>query len=323
MKLLGSIVFILFLGLNTQAQFDTNYVYLTKGKFAVYPLFGSSYSKMQYDYTSISGVSHISYVSRNVNSIGIGLSFQRLGFSLSYELPFSDIPELNKQRAVSFRGGYSYRRFYFDFRARYFRGLEQKVVDFNDNNSLSIRKDMVLSQIGFNLLYFTSRKYNFDANFKNYNLQKKSAISFIVAGGYNYYGLKGRLNIVDTNAAQINSVVNKVNEKSLRTLSGIAFSLVYNKFYFSAIGVLGLSFNKNKIDLDQTINYYWNTTPAYESMLTIGYSSESFFVSLVYSLENDRSRIENLYLGSVHSIFEIKAGKKIDIKYLGKIGKYL
>jgi len=322
MRVLGVLIISLIFSINSLAQFDTNYVHLTRKKFALYPLYELSYSKIYYDFTNKSGVSHVNYETRNYNSIGIGASFYRLGFSLSYELPFSDIPQLKEQRAFSFRGGYSFKKLYADFRARYYKGMSQSVTAAYNLIAQSTRKNMLLKQIGINLMYFASSKFNFDANFKNYNLQKKSAITFVGSAGYNYYELNGKLNLIDTIYNE-NSLITRLNEHSMRILPGVAFSIVYKRFYISMLGLMGVSINNNNVVVNSSNNYYWNYTPAYESIVTIGYSNKDFFVSILYSIENDRSRIENLYLGTSHRILSVKVGKKIDNKYLGKLGKYL
>jgi hypothetical protein len=277
---------------------------------------------MSYDYTSDIGVTHVNYSTRNYNSIGIGASFYRLGFSLSFELPYSDIDLLKNQKAFSFRGGYSYNKLYGDLRLRRYNGLEQRVIENVGDEKIVIRKDMIFSQIGANLLYFTSSKFNYDANFKNYNRQIKSASTFIASGGYNRYDIDGALSFSDT-INKPGSVISNIQQNSFRILPGIAFSIVYKKFYISMLGLMGLSINNNIVELNKAINKYWNYTPNLEYSATIGYSSNSFFASIVYSIENDKSRIHGLYIGTRNNIISIKVGKKIDSKYLGKLAKYL
>lgn len=184
------------------------------------------------------------------------------------------------------------------------------------------RKDMLFSQIGVNLMYFASERFNFNANYKNYNIQRKSALTFVATGGYNYYHLDGRLNLID-NIYNENSLISNFYEYSVRVLPGIAFSIVYKKFYISMLGLMGVGINKNIVEVNDVKNYYSNYTPAFESIAALGYNSRDFFVSLIYSVENDHSRIDNLYLGASHTTMALKVGKKIEVKYLGKWGKYL
>ncbi len=307
---------------NSFAQFDTNYVFMTRSKFVVYPLYELSYSKINYDYKTNSGITNVSYATRNYNSIGIGASFYRLGFSLSYQLPFSDIDSLENQSAFSFRGGYSYKRFYGDLRLRRYKGLEQKIIDVDGVESVKIRKDMLFSQIGVNIIYFTSSKYSFDANFKNYNQQIKSAFTFVASAGYNIYNLDGNITVPKTTMV-LNSIITRVNQNSIRLLPGFAFSVVYKDFYMSIFGLFGVSFNKSRVEFNNTNSIYYNFTPDFEYIATIGYNSKDFFVSLNYSFENDYAKIKNLYVGTRNNTLSIKIGKKINSKYLGKLAKYL
>jgi len=317
--------FYLLISINIFAQFDTNYVYLTKDKFAVYPLGESAMSSFFFDNTNADGtVTSVNYHTRRFNSIGFGASFYRIGLSFSFEIPYTDIPELKKHSAFNFKGGYSYRKFYAELRMQSFSGVEEVIFDPNLNTSISkIRTDIKINQYGGNIYYFTARKFNYDANFKNYNIQKKSAFSPFVNVGINYYNIKGDFLLTDTVETNSESYVTRLGTISFRVSPSIAGTVVYKGFYFANMVGLGVGFTKNLLGFNKQERDYYGFMPVFEMNSTIGYANSNFFVSIVYSIESVRVKYDNSYLGTVNSLWSIKLGKKFDIKYLGKIGKYL
>ncbi len=317
---------LLFIALNVFSQFDTNYVFLTKNKFSVYPLFESSTSYFYYDFTNKNNDKQyfLSYRPRTYNSLGIGASFYRFGFSLTFELPNNSEPELNKYKAFSFKGGYSYKRFFGELRIRNYNGVIENVTYYNSIVDVrKVRKDIKITQYGANLYFFTSKKYNFDANFKNYNIQKKSAISPFVNIGPNFYSIKGDYLLSDSLGTNNNKIVTEIRSSSVRILPGIAFSIVYRSFYFSTLASFGVGFNKNLLRFNDNTDSKYSAMPVLEAGSSIGYSNEDFFITAMISLESDRYEHDNSYMGSAHVLYNIKVGKKFNIKYLGKIGKYL
>ncbi len=306
-----------------RAQFDTNYVFKTKTKFAVYPLFEAANSEVYYHYKNANNNTYFDYKSRAYVSVGVGASFYRLGFSLSFELPYSSISALKNQTAFNFKGGYSYRKLYGELIARIYKGMEENILYPNQNEYLTkIRKDVNYTQYGLGVYYFTADKFNYDANFKNYNVQKKSAISPTFYGGINYAALKGKLRISGTSTKQP-QYMTKLEERSIRLLPGISFSIVYKNMYIAAMACGGISINRNHVELEETENNYWSNTPTLLANVICGYNSNNYFASVAISVDNGRSRYESLYFGGLHKLIQIKVGKKLNLNYLGKIGKYL
>ena len=317
--------FYLLISINIFAQFDTNYVFLTKDKFALYPMGESSVSTFFFDETTPDGsISSVDYHSRRFSSVGFGASFYRIGLSFSFELPITDIPELKKHKAFNFKGGYSYHKFYAELRLQTYSGVKEEITDPGIDTSISkIRTDINIVQYGGNVYYFTSHKFNYDANFKNYNLQKKSAISPFINMGVNYYRIKGDFLLTDTMPDNSESYVTQLSNISVRLIPSLAGTVVYKGFYFAAMAGLGLGFNKNYLGYNKLEEDFYGFMPVVEINTTAGYANKSFFVSLVYSIESVRVKYGKSYLGTVNSLWNLKIGKKINIKYLGKVGKYL
>jgi len=305
------------------AQFDTSYVHKTKNQFMVYPLVEHANTTMFYDYVNKdNSTTSLSYTSRDFNSIGFGASFYRLGFSISFELPTTNIPELKDHRAFNFKGGYSYKKLYGEMKIRSYHGVEEKVDNSDTSNTISnIRLDIKMRQYGLQMYYFFSKKYNYDANFKNYNIQKKSAVSPYLNIGTNYYSTSGDYLLTSTTNSQ--AIITKIENLSFRVLPGFSFSLVHRHMYIAAMGGIGAALNRNYISNNSNSTNFWGVTPIYEFSSAIGYSITSWFISLIFSYEYDSVSYENEHLGAFHKLISFKVGKRFDSKYLGKIGPYL
>ncbi|RLD47506.1 MAG: hypothetical protein DRI86_00015 [Bacteroidetes bacterium] len=324
LKVVG-LFFILFIGVGAMAQFDTNYVYLTKDKFSLYPLAESAVSTFFYDYYDANNnVTSIEYHTRQYNSIGIGASFYRFGFSLTFELPYTNIPELKEHNAFNFKGGYSYRRFFAELRIKKYSGVEE-TIEYPGNNGavVNIRKDITITEYGGNMYFFLCKKFNFDANYKNYNLQKKSAISPFINVGIGNYSINGDFLLSDSSSQINQTIMTEIGSLSLHIIPSFAATVVYRGFYFANMLGLGIGLNKNTIKYNDQNKYLYGVMPVFEWNSTIGYSTKSYFVSLILSMESNRAKYNNSYLGTVYTLWSIKLGKKINIKYLGKIGPYL
>ena len=322
MRIILSIMFLL-VSTVLSAQFDTNYVHKTKNQFMAFPLLESANTTMYYDLVNADkSNTSASYSSRNFNSIGFGASFYRLGFSFSFELPTTNIPELKGKKAFNFKGGYSYRKFYGELKIRSYNGVEEYQFGPDSNSTISkLRLDIKMRQYGVQVYYFFSKKYNYDANFKNYNIQKKSAISPYFNMGNNYYYTIGNNLFSDT--ATSYEFLTKIQNYSLRFIPGFSFSIVYKHLYFSAMGGIGVAINRNIVDVDKENYKSWNLTSIYELNAAIGYSNPSYFITLVYSYEYDNVKIASKNIGAKHNLLSFKMGKRFNSKYLGKIGKYL
>ena len=308
------------------AQFDTSYVHVTRNQFSIYPMAETAYLQTNFSALIPNELPFKSNLkSRTTTSLGFGMSFYRFGFSLSFQLPVTDIPELKKYTAFSFAGGYSYRRFYGELRYRNYRGFEENIVDTSNTQSeYNLRKDIKLRQIGVALYYFTARKYNFDAAFKNYNVQRKSAASFLVIAGGSRFDMSGKYLITDTNHITSDiSFVREMDVYSFKLVPGGAFTLVYRNFYLSAMLGVGVNHNTLHIYGDNNKRKKNNFAPVIETRGVIGYNSTNWFASLSLNIEDDFFYYTDVEFSVVNVFFNLKAGYKFDSKYLGKLGKYL
>ena len=112
MKKITTIFLLIIISNFVFAQFDTSYVHITKRKFVVTPIY--EFYKSRYSISNVilnndstyKEVEETYYSKRNIY-LGIGVSFYRLGFSISFLLPNTNIPELEQSKSLSFMGGYS------------------------------------------------------------------------------------------------------------------------------------------------------------------------------------------------------------------------
>ena len=325
MKLKIYILLILvLLAVSGLAQFDSTYVSLTKNKFSVSSLSELHSTRLNLDlnkqYREIYEDVNINYKAQNGLYVGFGLSFYRLGLAISFKLPYTSIPELKYSTAFSFAGGYSYRKFYGEFKTKHYEGLQREIVRYTDDDvssEVEINHDVETRQYGLTLYFFQSNKYNFDANFKNYNTQLKSAFTFVYAGGLNYYNFNGQL---DLSERKLGGIEKNIEVRTLKFMPGAAVSIVRNNFYFSSIALAGLAYDYNILDFDAIRHGF---SSVLELRAIFGYNNKYFFASLnaKYGYDFVLLRDNNL---SIHNLmFNFKVGIKLNSKYLGKIGKYL
>jgi len=330
-KRILSVLIILSISVTTsKAQFDTAYVHLTKNKFSVIPLF--EYYKSNMNIIEFAPEANYpdnqtgrSFSAKSNLYVGIGLSFQRFGFSLSFQLPQTDIPELKESRSMSFIGGFAYRKFYAEMHYLNYNGFLEKTFTFENDSIIEqtrIAKETEYQQLGGELYYFTARKYNYDANFKNYNIQKKSAISPVGILGLNYYSLYASAENFDT--LQEVDINRTVRIFSAKLGAGLAGTLVYHERWFAGgVAIFGLSVNRNQLIGGENNKPSVNVLPFSELNFAMGYNSLKFYIALNYMYNNNRVYFFKNKIGIHDHYVTLKFGYRFNSKFLGKAAKYL
>ena len=326
----SALFIVLWSPLLAKAQFDTNYVHLTKNKFNVSPLFEFYKTNINViafapEFTQYNDKVDRTFSSKSNMYLGIGASFYRFGFSLSFKLPITDVPELKKAKSISFIGGYSYRKFYGDFQYLQYHGFMEKTYTYEEDSLIETSKLGVNNkyrQIGASLYFFTSKKYNYDANFKNYNIQKKSTISPLFSIGFDYFDLQARLEDIDTIKSDI--VTRKVVVFSSNIVTGMAASWVYKeKWFASAVFALGLAINYNEIEGSISDDYGINFFPSTQLKMACGYNSKRYALSINYLYDNDLVYFYQQKIGVNHHYVAFKFAYRFDTKFLGKAARFL
>lgn len=312
--------------MTVKGQFDTNYVHITKNQFTAYPMVETAFMELRFtDLDKDDWLNSSKFTSRNTTSIGFGMSFQRVGFSLSFQIPYSDIAGLKNSKALSITGGLSYHRFYGELRYRNYKGFEKEDI-YHDSNLgyFYLRKDINMRQIGVMANYFFSSKYNFDASYKNYNIQKKPAASFFILAGINRYDASGKYLFWDSlqHASSI-ELIREMNIWQIKLAPGGAYTVTHKNFYISSMIAVGPSYSNNYIFGDENKEVINTWAPFFEARAVIGYNSTKWFASLSFNFENDYFFYKHIDLSVVNLYFNLKGGLKFNSKRLGKVGKYL
>jgi len=309
---------------SVMAQFDTNYVHINKNKFLISPIFEFYRTDIKLFIedtdTSKSNTEEIEYRYKTRNSLylGFSLSFNRFGVSLSFKLPYSNIPHLRNSKSLAFTGGYSYNKLYGEFRWKHYKGIQKDEIKIiNDSTVVSsmVLDDIETKQIGGTLYWFASNKYNFDGNFKNFNTQIKSAHSPVLNIALNYYGIGGSITTTEHPDSSVEFINQHVDVYSAKSSGGWAASIVYHQFYVSGFALLGVAYHhhiyQNQTVLDQF-------APDLEFRGVTGYNSRNFFSTFTFSYTNDVIYISQKQSSIRHFMFNVKLGIKINSKYLGK-----
>lgn len=304
-------------------------MHITKDRFAISPIFEHYKTLYRIKEFAPELIEFSDGMERNFSSkrdlyVGFGLTFYRIGIAISFKLPYSDIPELKESKSFNFIGGYSLKKFYGEFRFRNHDGLRQETFTYTKDTVIeeaTILQNTHFRQIGGVLYYFSGEKYNYDANFKNYNVQKKSAISPVFIGGFNYYNMNGKFEEIDTsNTVLIN---HSVNIYSVKLAAGLAASLVYKKLYLSVISNLGIALNKNRLLFNNKAENRIDYFPSLEIKSSLGYNTNTYFASVSFIYDNDLIYFYSNKIGVNNYYLSVKVGYKLDSKYLGKAAKYL
>jgi len=316
------------------AQFDTNYVYITRKKFTtngMFEFFNTNLKIKPYDeyYDYIQNLDSIydveqRFKSRNSIYLGFGVTFYRIGFSLTFLLPYSDIPELKQAPSISFMGGYSLKKFYAEFRYRNYYGFQEQRFITKEDTSYerhNLVKNTSYRQMTGILYYFFSDKYNYDAAYKNYNIQKKSTLTPYLSVGAGYVNLNGVFDDLYSPVTQ--KLTFNIEDYSVKTGIGIAGTVVYKHLYFSALGHFGASFNQNYIDRNGKFDKIFKIFPSLEVKAAAGINNQKYFISINYTYSNDIIYLNPSKIGVNNFYFSIKAGIKLNSILLGKARHYL
>jgi len=329
MKKIITILFLIIVSNIVFAQFDSTFVHITRKKFVITPLY--EFYKSRYRIRNVINNNDKSYKeveqtysSKNNVYLGLGVSFYRIGFTIAFLLPYSNVPELKNTKSFSFMGGYSVKKLYAELRYRNYNGFEKDVYTYTNDTVIAdytINRDLNFQQVGGMLYYFSSKKYNYDANYKNYNIQKKSAITPLIIGGANYFNIKGEFEIIDSTNAKI--VTREIDVFSLKTGGGLAGTLVFHKFYATVLSYIGASINNNKITENKNSETYTKMYPSFEFRSSFGYNSNGLIAAFTFTYDNDLIYFKPAKIGINNFYMNIKIGYKFNSKYLGRAKEYL
>lgn len=321
---------ILLLGISTYgySQLDTNYIFQSRKKFSVFPIFQlykTSYDlqlKEQGRNESIESIEKKFYTKTNLY-LGFGMSFYKIGFSLLFKLPYSNIPELQNTKAFAFAGGFAYSKTYSEIKYKHYKGLQEETLTKNrDSTTISnrIEENLETKQASLMVYYIASKKFRYNAAFKNYNIQKKSTAAFVFGGGINMYNLNGDLDLVDTISNSESFLAKNTRIYSIKLLPGATGILTYKRFFISLFALAGPVYNYYMLD-DTETRHQFNSTIELRSAL--GYNNSKFFASISFNYDNDRVVLQKNNLDISNYMLNFKIGIKLNSKYLAKIGPYL
>ncbi len=312
------------------SQFDTTFVYINKKTFSVSSI--SEFYKTSYHIKyNRQGNSQISlphnvknnYYTQNSLYTGVGFSFKRLGFSILFRLPYTNTNKLKQAKSFAFSGGYSFSRLYGELNIKQFKGLiKETITHTNDNEEIisDIKSQLRTSHIQGTLYYFSSKKFNYDASFKNFHIQKKPAVSFSLGYGIGYHDIEGKMDVVKLSSDSVGQAEKRTQILSNKILPGISGVFVKNHFYLAANTFIGMSLNYNLIDnKDDRFSLYPNLI----IKSALGYNKRDFSVALTFVYENDLIPLSYNDLSIRNYTVQLKIGYKISNHRLWKFQRFL
>lgn len=190
---------------------------------------------------------------------------------------------------------------------RLFQGFE-----YSDNQTI-VGNPIFINAAASYMHIFNENKYSFRAAYRQSDQQLKSGGSWLVKVGASYNSVvDSTLNGLRTDAFR------GMQSQGISALGGYGYTLNLNENWFvSALLLGGIDFQRGKyngVTLQPDDAPYYSFAPTYDFKSSIGYNTDKFYISLVFSVDNrlgirnsDEINIEHRYLKS-----DIRFGTRID-----------
>ena len=220
-------------------------------------------------------------------NFGVGIAFKWLALDLSANFGLQEEQIDNTRyrdlqiKAFSskqyLRARYQY---YSGYKIEYIRGFDLDLSD--DTNK---RPDIRTIQLGLQYLYvFNCGKFSLRAPFVQNELQRKSAGSVLIGGGFHLYNLDADSSLITTDMDPYfnNSMhISQLNVNTLSVSLGYIYTFVLGKRFFITLGLipgLGLNGGDYRTEYREPINA--SLTYRIKTMSAIGYNGKRFFTGI-------------------------------------------
>ena len=224
-----------------------------------------------------------------------------MGFGISvFDEPQNELD--SKSKLYDFRMNYFGRRLGVDGMFQYYRGFTVDEISDNLADSLidKARPNQKLNSIGLNFYYSFNPNHSFKAIYNHTERQLRSNGAFLL-------GLSQTMTYIQTdeyffpnellNAYNIENKTRFANLYSIAPVIGYQYTLIYKKFYFSPLLIIGAgaqfqkySYEENSLKRDVRLN-----TRALLH-LPLGYNGEKIFFGIVYKYDYSKVKIETATL---------------------------
>jgi len=241
---------------------DTAFVYNYGERFTLRPYLRSNFTALEVqnkdDFRSTF------YRSNTPISLGLGLWWRKIGFSISAGLPHTELHNALSSTFFDFQYHYYGRYVVGDLYAFSYKGLYGRTED----DEVVFYSDAYISRIGVRASYpIRGERISYAAAFEQSELQVNTAFCFPVGLGFYYQNVRSKQPRIE---------VQRKNSYLCELYGGVAFIVPWAKHYFAAgEGILGLT---------QALNRESLFTPSYSFQVrtALGYTTRKWSLAFVF-----------------------------------------
>jgi hypothetical protein len=232
---------------------DTAYVRDFRKQYLVLRLYEST---MYNDFDFSNKQSKATYRPNEHNNLGIGFTYRFLSINIGNHVGIADrdYNQYGKTRQFDLQSHFYYNGFIIDFYGQYYKGyyLDRPVT----TNNIVKRPDINTTDLSLSVQYVVNNaRYSYLAPFYQNQLQKKSAGSWLVGGGFYNSAVRGDSAIIGRNLQDTTllrySLFTRSGVSGLGVNLGYAYTqIIHTRFFVGGSFSLGLGLNAAKMEYD-------------------------------------------------------------------------
>lgn len=301
-KYIGILTLLLSVSLSSIVAYSQNenneYFEVFSNKYTVMPYFTSSNLKL-----NLTGKYDISYSPDKSNDIGLYGAYKKFGFGVGIgALEGVRGKSDSRVRFYDFRLNYYGRRIGVDGQFQFYRSFNIKETTNTIPDSIlsETRFDQKLNNVGINVYYNFNEEHSFKAIFSHTERQLKSNGAFLLGLSHVYTYLQADGSYFDEEVKVqygIGDYTRQTKLFSILPIVGYQYTLVYKKFYFSPLLLIGagVQFQKYPNAIDDVI-FDAKLVKKLVASLPIGYNGDKYFYGFIFKNDYLKSNLKTLDL---------------------------
>lgn len=250
-------------------------------------------------------------------SIGAEVANRNNRFSMSVNLPNSDIDKYGNSRITHISYGTKMRRilmniYYLKYKGLYLDHPERYYSGWKKDMPYPLKEDLRVTILGFNATVAMSNNFSFKAAFQQSERQLKSAgsIMITVSDRLLHFRNESDSSIIPFNEINLFPELKNIQRGTFNTVGvqpGYGYTYVWNDFYIAPVLFLGggLQF-QNYLTTKHNIGL--KLTPLVNFKNSTGYYYQNYYARFVYAFEMNRAKFKSSTLSTNFHSFEICAG---------------
>lgn len=251
--------------------------------------------------------------------VGLSLKIKKVYISFAIKLPASE-KSIQKFGNTKFRNIFvniqgrilNWSLFYRDYKGFYLDNYENFYPNWNKDSLGYPHTDKLrIIEGGINLGFNFNKNFSMNAAFAQGERQKKSAGSFLMGLSERYQRIEADSTFVPALQSASYPNLNKLkfgNFTSTILSVGFGYQVVYKKFHFTPVFMIGSGFQIQKytqVDRER----FWINVPFYTNFKTqLGYNGDHFFANIIYQREFNTIPLKESRIKLYHNWLEFGIG---------------